>query len=145
MEHTCIRQLDPHQKLLQPSLERAKKKNMLVTKVVLKYALFYDMLSVPGFYFQGQEIIIIICTGINYIKMMNKLSSSTRLSDKNIFKGWRGGSVPQSTGCSSRGPRVPGQPGIHDKAYLKQSQVQLCRGKWKDIFAILRSAMHILH
>lgn len=96
---------------------------MLVTKVVLKYALFYDMLNVPGFYFQGQEIIIIICTGINYIKMMNKLSSSTRLSDKNIFKGWRGGSVPQSTGCSSRGPWVPGQPGIHDKANLKQSQV----------------------
>lgn len=104
------------------------------------------MLNVPGFYFQSQEIIIIICTGRNYIKIMNKLSSSTRLSDKNIFKGWRGGSVPQSTGCSSRRSWVPGQPGIHNNTCLKQSQsIVASGGTWKDIFAILSSVMHILH
>lgn len=68
---------------------------MLVTNVILKYALFYDMLNVPGFYFQSQEIKIIICMERNYVKMMNKLSSPTRLSfgQTRIFS--RAGEVTQ--------------------------------------------------
>lgn len=71
---------------------------MLVTKVVLKYALFYDMLNVVGFYFQSQEIKIIICIERNYVKMVNKLSSPTRLSFGQTRMFSRAGEVAWSLG-----------------------------------------------